>query len=821
MEAHDQAYPIYPPVIAVKRFAQFGGKGKIQPVAFDNGDGTFTAITNPEDLFPNNGVIWVSSEYDKIENDYEAEELFRIPIKRQNFEVEIDKDQYWATGSDGKKIQDVGLYPIIEVETLPPVDLPFIREISESIGSFFLATEKMIYGPFRVSKDEEGRHKVIPLELHYGGGKLGLAPDHIFEIKISVAQKNGLLEEFYNEGNKILCLNNFSNRLSSDGFSQRDYVSDEKLLKWGAEHIQSSKEKKVTKNELTRWKNRLAEIKKFKGDDLTRKERLVKLVQKMESFEGMESLLKDAVSQNPILTETYIQQNEPEILRKEIQKIKEQAEAQYYEDRSRLNAEIEDLNNKKKTIEEQIKEREEKAAQVSHEAIDQAYKEKLRDQEKELTERIEKLSDQVSEWVKKEDIINDIEELRKMKWSENRSLEKITKEHDALKEVKIKDLINSEVIEWLQRRGDLEWEENKLVSYQQPQTTTKIDSAEKYVSLVTKGLHDRDRQYEHDEVANILITLQQSFLTVLSGEPGCGKTTLAYYLAELLGLKNNFLPISVARGWASQRDILGFYNPINSKFQEAKTRLYSFIQQQSHYDDDVLSLVLLDEANLSPMEHYWSEFLAMSDFDNVISRKICVGSGNPKDDLNIGTHMRFIATVNNDSTTERLSQRLLNRAAILTIPEIDWSTASSLTISPTDEEFLALSYPKFKMLFSADESEKDFGLTEAEDNRFKNILNELGQNDGCSQRVAVTARKRKAVENYCTVANKIFEHPEHALDYAVAQHILPMIEGFGEDFGKRLERLLEAIGRLPKSRTIVQNILAKGKAAHHSYSFFV
>ena len=69
-------------------------------------------------------------------------------------------------------------------------------------------------------------------------------------------------------------------------------------------------------------------------------------------------------------------------------------------------------------------------------------------------------------------------------------------------------------------------------------------------------------------------------------------------------------------------------------------------------------IILLDEANLSPMEYYWSDFM-----------NICDDLG-PQSTVNLGENyvfgipetLHFVATINNDHTTETLSPRLIDRA---------------------------------------------------------------------------------------------------------------------------------------------------------------
>jgi hypothetical protein len=63
---------------------------------------------------------------------------------------------------------------------------------------------------------------------------------------------------------------------------------------------------------------------------------------------------------------------------------------------------------------------------------------------------------------------------------------------------------------------------------------------------------------------------------------------------------------------------------------------------------------------------------------------------------------------------------------------------------------------------------------------------------------------------------------EQAIDFAVAQYILPLIEGYGTGFSKRLEKLQEITtnNSLYRSSKLLRRIIEAGKQTHNSFSFF-
>ena len=137
-------------------------------------------------------------------------------------------------------------------------------------------------------------------------------------------------------------------------------------------------------------------------------------------------------------------------------------------------------------------------------------------------------------------------------------------------------------------------------------------SAREYVQEIRERLKIQGRDLSFNDVANLIITVNQSFLTIVAGAPGVGKTSLVDKFSKSLGLSEQFgyLEIPCAKGWNSSKDLIGFYNPLIKDFQESKTKLRTALKASSKYKNAPF-IVLLDEANLSPMEHYWSDFIKL------------------------------------------------------------------------------------------------------------------------------------------------------------------------------------------------------------------
>ncbi len=326
-------------------------------------------------------------------------------------------------------------------------------------------------------------------------------------------------------------------------------------------------------------------------------------------------------------------------------------------------------------------------------------------------------------------------------------------------------------------------------------------------------------EYDTETITNIAICLTQNFLTVFYGEPGCGKTSICNIFAEALGLNkiakvlenpraSRYIPVSVEKGWTSKRDFIGYYNPLSKTFDKNNSKIYDALRRL-HAENKNSSLpfvILLDEANLSPMEFYWSDFMNLCD---ELDENSCVNLGE-NFIFNIPETLRFVATINNDHTTEELSPRLIDRACIITLPDFDAKNFPDNSQIPA-EKIEIISWQTLKKAFNPPDAAKKFPT-----NVFDSIVDTLRK-----QNFTISPRTANAIWNYFKAASFFFDEYV-ALDYAIAQKILPKIHGSDEFFRAWLNGLQRfcAANKLPKSAKILQKILVRGDKNLGYYRFF-
>lgn len=363
-------------------------------------------------------------------------------------------------------------------------------------------------------------------------------------------------------------------------------------------------------------------------------------------------------------------------------------------------------------------------------------------------------------------------------------------------------------------------------------TKTDILSGEELVEYLLTSVKRYRPDYSRNEILNIFISISQNFLTVFSGEPGTGKTSICNIVAHILGTSQvpslvqngegvelrRYVPISIERGWTSKRDFIGYYNPLSQAFEQANKHLYDGLRlldaegEQSKYP----YIVLLDEANLSPIEYYWADFMNICDSDSRFS-KITLGNDIQ---LKIPPTLRFMATINNDDTTERLSPRLIDRVALIRLPDVPYTTVEDEDLS--DTSFVnVVEWADLQAVFAPVTSPD---LDTMPNEIYKNICSLFREN----MKLSVSPRVDRAIRRYWATAKNLFESEAGndttiiALDYAVAQKLLPKINGSGKSYLEFLVKFKELCEKnnLEKSRTLLANIIKRGEASMNYYQYF-
>ena len=311
------------------------------------------------------------------------------------------------------------------------------------------------------------------------------------------------------------------------------------------------------------------------------------------------------------------------------------------------------------------------------------------------------------------------------------------------------------------------------------------------------------REYTKNDIINYMLCFTQNSVTTFAGLPGTGKTSLCNYIAGALGLLSSkaqrFVTVNVERGWTSYKDYIGYYNPLlgrdeysNHEIFEAFKLLDTEARLNETESKQVPYVFLLDEANLSPIEHYWSPFLASCDTHCKKGTHFSIGG---ESNLVVPNYVRFLTTVNFDHTTETLSQRFLDRSWVVMLEPEAVNLGEEYIEDNTDySSNKTVSYEALKRTFSP---KKDALLDTDTANLLGSIIEE------CRNRnVMVSPRSQHMITTYIKTAQTLMDTRAKdvrfaPLDYAVSQKILPLLTGSAE----QLEDLLTELQELTKPLT--------------------
>lgn len=168
-------------------------------------------------------------------------------------------------------------------------------------------------------------------------------------------------------------------------------------------------------------------------------------------------------------------------------------------------------------------------------------------------------------------------------------------------------------------------------------------------------------------------------ITILAGISGTGKSELPRLYADLGGLR--FANIAVQPNWDSPEDLFGFFNYTDGRFRATKLSRLLFQVTGKEPDvplNDQMVLVLLDEMNIARVEYYFAELLSKLEVRRGLNAdstgweraavEIDAGAGRQPDRLFLDHNILFTGTMNEDESTLSLSDKVKDRATIITFP---------------------------------------------------------------------------------------------------------------------------------------------------------
>lgn len=740
---------------------------------------------NDEDQYVNNVYVIEIDNYDLEPNDNST---YQVKLDLQHL-VQCDK-----------KLDDIiryadeyEIYKIVHSETDSISDKTFISgninllETNITDGEMVvLFYNEKYYGPFKATRrqyDEKFYITTLASENNYLVPFFNITDVNVIELEKQAYYKDPTYTKFIHT--------------SSESEQYEDHITDELLLEKITDDV-SLELARTNPEEFSHLCSNSPFLAQLPSEIVSKRlDRLIEIVTSVEGFkekkhEVFESLLK-LYQESP---------SDEMIIKSDVYK---DLESKYNEERRRSEAadkKIQELSRTQEELNAQIVDlqKSSEGTASSEEVI------KLKEDIDRLSSEIEKknkiicTNESIEELEEKQKGLQKINEnliIQKNSYSQQiddlrtRVSTAIKAGRDEMASLAFDPFISNEMMRqaasWETKEEDRQYKEKiDRINSVTPSALSDADLIDYIVNYVKSR-----REYSRNDIINIYISIAQNFITIFSGEPGTGKTSMCNIVAETLGLLhygeelNRFVSVSVERGWSSKRDLIGYYNPLTRKYDKSNGKIYDALRvldverDKSKYP----FIIMLDEANLSPIEYYWADFMRLTDRSSLNDMYINIGA---ERELYVPETLKFVATINTDQTTETLSPRLIDRACIIKLPKVEPKNNDDASSVSTE----IITWDNFVKTFS--KTAELNPITQKGIKEIYKLFNDYG--------MSVSPRTQLGIKNYVVSAQEIMEDEpntlarEKALDFAVVQKLLPKINGYYSVY----ERFFDSLKQLCK-----------------------
>ena len=310
------------------------------------------------------------------------------------------------------------------------------------------------------------------------------------------------------------------------------------------------------------------------------------------------------------------------------------------------------------------------------------------------------------------------------------------------------------------------------------------------------------------ELANFYLAMTVSPLVILSGISGTGKSLLPRKFAKLTD--SGFHPIPVQPQWSDNSDLFGYVPTLSPTKHIEGAMTKSLLDAKAQ--PEKLVIALLDEMNLAPVEHYFSDFLSVAETRSRMSaggpvvtdalpiELPAVGAGLPDPYVNLRgaylpQNLRVVGTANMDESTHTFSPKVLDRAFTIELDDpvlTDFASVSIAAAAATDvaslgqlAEEMILDANAISIQEARADSQPLFEHIAGLLAEIQEILAPAGIKFGYRTRDAILLylhfwRKHDLADIMTGYA---------ALDFCILQKILPKVTGSGDALSDALKKL--------------------------------
>ncbi|GAC1353590.1 MAG: AAA family ATPase [Herpetosiphon sp.] len=228
----------------------------------------------------------------------------------------------------------------------------------------------------------------------------------------------------------------------------------------------------------------------------------------------------------------------------------------------------------------------------------------------------------------------------------------------------------------------------------------RLGGVEPDIQQIIARIAARGFAYADDIVRAYHVALGTKPLVILPGIAGTGKTRLTRLYADAMhgiGAEQDnqfYLLVAVQPDWHNAKDLLGYYNALTGTFHA--TALLRLLLRAVE-DPDQHFYVCLDEMNLARPEYYLAPLLsAMETADRLIDLNTPGPTVRTTEGMNIRSpfalpsNVAFTGTVNIDEAAFGLSDKVLDRANVIELRNVDLQRFRQMRSAPVNEQAWAV-----------------------------------------------------------------------------------------------------------------------------------
>jgi len=369
------------------------------------------------------------------------------------------------------------------------------------------------------------------------------------------------------------------------------------------------------------------------------------------------------------------------------------------------------------------------------------------------------------------------------------------------------------------------------------QGSNQLESHESEVEFLKrfiKEVNDCGFYYKAQDLIRFHTCVKCGFLTVLGGAPGAGKSSLVkLYARAVLGKevvkRRGLLTVDVNSSWVEPEDVLGHWGLDDSYRVETKTGIVPFLRTAIEATN--LNMICLEEMNLARVEHYFSNFMQLSEQKDTERELAGVPldpdskNSSKRDCLPVNESVRIIGTNNFDETTQRFSDRFYDRCNYIELQDCPWDVFVSSKPDVDRAEFtLTVPWMQYKSWINAEVGKDDLKkIKDTVGDKYKKICEALKKSLNLMPSPRVGSLLINYIANRPSLVDKVEVEKDNggeigidfveddckmiALDEFIAQRILPRYTpSYLKDVrivSGEIDEVLKELEDMPLSKTIL------------------